>query len=524
MVKWSLAAAVVAAGVFAFGVTFITFTFYNDHFGRLAPARQIARYGELPFRDFFEPGFVLTEFASAGVQLLIGDNLLGEMLLASACIAVGAGAIVVLVHRLTASIPLALVTAAAATMASPRPYDYDKFLFYPVALLVCWRYADRRSPRALLVAAAVIVVAGMFRYDNGLIATASAMALIATIHAKDRRLVLRRSALFVGACVACAIPYLLFLQSTGGVAPALAQMATYAVREGSHTRLAAFPDPFGGAREWSWSPAAAAAALFYLFLALPLTAIVVSARRSAVSPSERARVWSAAAMSLIVAAVILREPLTARIGGAIAPAAVLASWLWSRSARFRVLRPAVALLVLAILARATDWRATIDSVQVKTGRTGQVVADASTTPSPISLMGTTRLAGVVDYVRRCTLPEDRIFAAWFAPELYFLSGRGFAGGIAAAFGGHWSEPAYQRRIVDKMRTEDVPIVLLREGDESFFDQYPIVASYLRSRYQPAGSHDFGEVSGERFVVMTPTGRTMTGRDPLTTMPCFAAVS
>lgn len=33
-----------------------TYVFSDDHFGRISPGRQISRYGELPFRDFFDPG------------------------------------------------------------------------------------------------------------------------------------------------------------------------------------------------------------------------------------------------------------------------------------------------------------------------------------------------------------------------------------------------------------------------------------------------------------------------------------
>ena len=66
---------------FALCFSLATYTFSDDHFGRISPARQIARYGELPFRDFFDPGYFLTELASAAVQRVFGDNLLGEMLL-----------------------------------------------------------------------------------------------------------------------------------------------------------------------------------------------------------------------------------------------------------------------------------------------------------------------------------------------------------------------------------------------------------------------------------------------------------
>src|SRR5688572_27382369 len=98
---------VVAAALISWTVVLLyslaVYLFYNDHFGRISPARQIAAYGELSFRDYLDPGYVLTEFASAAVQRLFGDNLLGEMLLTSSFVAGGAVAILLLVRRATGS-------------------------------------------------------------------------------------------------------------------------------------------------------------------------------------------------------------------------------------------------------------------------------------------------------------------------------------------------------------------------------------------------------------------------------------
>ena len=119
--------------VVAFVYTLTTYTFTDDHFDRISRARQIARYGELPFRDFFDPGYFLTEFLSAAVQRLAGDNLLGEMLLTSAFIATGAVVVMLLVRRVAPSAASAAVITVLVIVASPRPYDFDKFFFYPKA-------------------------------------------------------------------------------------------------------------------------------------------------------------------------------------------------------------------------------------------------------------------------------------------------------------------------------------------------------------------------------------------------------
>jgi hypothetical protein len=89
------------------------------------------------------------------------------------------------------------------------------------------------------------------------------------------------------------------------------------------------------------------------------------------------------------------------------------------------------------------------------------------------------------------------------------------------FGGHWSEPDHQRRIVTKMQSESVPLLVLRAGDESFWEDYPILAEYLRARYKEAGSSNFDSEDDEHYTVFSRTDRQVTGVDPHTTMPCFA---
>lgn len=52
--------------------------------------------------------------------------------------------------------------------------------------------------------------------------------------------------------------------------------------------------------------------------------------------------------------------------------------------------------------------------------------------------------------RAGTRPDDRVLATWFAPEMSLLAGRGFAGRMVVFFGAQWSEPRYQRQIVERL--------------------------------------------------------------------------
>jgi hypothetical protein len=64
--------------VVAFLLIIATCILTNDHFDRISRARQVARYGDLPFRDFFDPGYFMSVLASAALQRLLGDRLLDE--------------------------------------------------------------------------------------------------------------------------------------------------------------------------------------------------------------------------------------------------------------------------------------------------------------------------------------------------------------------------------------------------------------------------------------------------------------
>ena len=213
-----------------------TLVLLNDHFGRISPARQIVVYGELPFRDFFDPGYFLTELSSAALLRLLGDNLLGEALLTTAFIAGGTVLVFLLSVRLTGSILVSLGAAVLALLSLPRAYDYDKVLFYPLGLLLCWRYIDRPDAGRLWAAAAGVVVAALFRYDSGVYMGAAMLVAMAVVHRDDWRTVTRRAALLLIAVACLALPFLSFIQvAGGGLANAVDQVVTYGRRETART-------------------------------------------------------------------------------------------------------------------------------------------------------------------------------------------------------------------------------------------------------------------------------------------------
>ena len=590
----------------AWVVTLATYPFTNDHFHRISAARQLARYGEFPFRDFFDPGFVLTEFISAGLQRLFGDNLLGEMLWTSGCIATGALFVILLTRRLAPPRVSVGLIGTLVILAQPRPYDFDKFLFYPLGLFLCWQYVDQPRIGRLWRLAAAAVVAGMFRYDNGLFILAAGLATILTLHAHDLRTARRHLAILVAASAACAMPYLVFLQMNGGIRNAMDQMLTYAQREGGRTRLTSLPIPIApelhivdrpdhvqvrwsadadqsqlesrytlhdgvpkgdpAARIWlyeiedasrknlraliddshvvdthlvdrataalrpeepgglsvtaSWLPGDAASALYWVFLLVPMAAVAIIWRSGAVASVEGARVIGGATMAVCVAGLVLREPLEARMSGAAAPTIVLGTWLWCRVHRNWLAR-IVGVAVLITVAVMTGWGATtvrlFDNVPTLPQRLRQA---ALSPPSPLFLPSTP-VSGPINYLRRCTQRDDRVFAGWFAPELFFFSQRAFAGGMVVTFGHHWSERVNQQKIIDTLASQSVPVVILPNDNRDFQETYVDVTKYLLTHYRTVGTTAFGFSDGPTYVVLTHNDRVPVSTDSITSLPCFA---
>jgi hypothetical protein len=103
------------------------------------------------------------------------------------------------------------------------------------------------------------------------------------------------------------------------------------------------------------------------------------------------------------------------------------------------------------------------------------------------------LSGLAEYVRACTLPDSRVLLTWFAPEVYFFAGRGFAGGMTVFLGSHWSSGDDQRRTIEQLQSQSVPLVIVQtESEESFRSNFPLVAAYVDRTYRVAATTSFGD--------------------------------
>jgi len=445
--------------------------------------------------------------------------------------ATGATAVFLMAARFSPSLWVALAIAFLSVLTTPRAYDYDKVLFYPLGMLVCWRYLERQRPVDLLALALTIVIAGLFRYDNGIYILFAAVVGITVLHAGAWRTVARRLAVLVLLVVAFALPVLLAVQLYAGASDALDQVITYALREGGRTRLRAWPElDVGG---WlKGDRDAAATFLFYVFTALPLAATLALLRAPASRNGhlqERACVAALIACCLAVDLFILRAPLSARIGGMCGPVLVLGLWValrtWSAGTAARTAVVSALALSVWSVSIVAEWERLVARETFRLSRHVDFVTLMATSPPALQAISFPSQA-IAAYVRDCTDPADRLFAPWFAPQLYYFAQRGFAGGMVVTFGEHWSEPRFQERIVRTLASQRVPVAIVDVSQaDHFLRHYPLVSGYLQEHYELVGDTDFGHPDeGARYRVWKDLDRRPVARYPGSELPCFTAAA
>jgi hypothetical protein len=493
--------------------------FPNDHYVYLAPAQQMLA-GELPSRDFVDPGTPLMYAVSAAARLVVDAPLLAEALVVSTAFALAAALTMYAAFAASGSIWIAVLVAIAQVAMFPRSYHYPKLLFYAAGALAMWGYVRAPSWRRAALLAACVVLAFLFRHDHGVYLGAATLATAAA--AGPGWKAGARGVVRVGALMAAFVaPYLAFVEATTGLVRHVEGGLAYSRAEAART-LTGLPRI-----DWSAiaAPENAVAALFYIFHALPVVALVVLAWHRTLAR------WLLPIVLLAVAVNVsfLRDPLEARLGDVAVPACILAAWLIaqavsSHAAVARVLVAVVAAIALAGVAvigqpaeqinRAALLRRPDTFVRNARERVGELLAPFARRQMPSRRIQA--LVPFLEYVGRCTHPGQRLFVAGEAPEIYVYARRPYAGGQQLLRAGFFSTVADQRRLVLTLREQDVPLALvLTEGDAASF---ALVMAELEAEFEPAGTF---EIEGQDTVLVRVSRRaTPRSVDTATGLPCF----
>lgn len=244
------------------------------------------------------------------------------------------------------------------------------------------------------------------------------------------------------------------------------------------------------------------------------------------------------ALGVPLSIVFLRNPSPSRLPDVAVPIVVLGAWLLTAlpqaaRSRPRPVRIAVALVLATIVSLAILSVGAVGAVRgqiVGAGVTEGVagVVDRSrevwTTLGglPESTEGVDeKLGDAASYLRRCTLPSDRVFAGDYVPEIYYFARRGVAAGQSVFFGGFYTSAAAQRETLARWARQSVPIALIQPPERfssEFESDYPELASYLRAHYRRTGNL---EVRQGRLVDVWVASDRQGTTDPDTGLPCFS---
>lgn len=222
-------------GVLCFIYRYLTYRgFNNDHYVHLARARQML-LGDLPIRDFLEPGLPLVSVLSAVLQAIFGRTLIPEAVLSFGCLGAAAALTCWIIIRLTGSYSIACVMTMLQILILPRSYSYPKMLLYPIAVMAIARYARGASTANAAILAAVTVISFLMRYDHGLYIAAGCAAAVIAVHWTSGWTRVARAVAKYGVVTALMLsPYLMYIQWATGLPSYVRDVIAFNRMEAEH--------------------------------------------------------------------------------------------------------------------------------------------------------------------------------------------------------------------------------------------------------------------------------------------------
>jgi hypothetical protein len=182
--------------------------------------------GDHPARDFYEWGAPLSAYLSAGMQMITGYRVIGEMLVQWSLIVVG----VVMAFRLELRFsrsywPTLLVLPVVILLLARTPtYHYSKLVCFPIAIWFGWRYLERPTAAQAGLLGCWTTVSFLFRHDYVIpvgLCSALAIGLAPLVHPTRRAYSKVAGAYLVCGLTAIVVvmPWALVVHSGEGLVP-----------------------------------------------------------------------------------------------------------------------------------------------------------------------------------------------------------------------------------------------------------------------------------------------------------------
>ena len=488
----------------------------NDHYMHLAWSHQLL-FGDVPGRDFVDPGMPLTAGLSAVVQWL-WPGPFSEAVLCIAILAIVSAIVSLLTGRLTGSVAAACMAGLISTAVGVRLYSYPKVLVPAIALLVLHRYSVEPGRRWLIAGGVWVALAGLLRHDLAVYTFPALAVGLAAVHWPDPRLMMRVVAAFVLVACLALLPYTVFVQWSEGIVEHLRVGIEFSKTDASQVTFAlpTFPVLDPGVFT-AWGREDSAAVLFYLaHLVIPLSAVLLWFNPG-VPAGARPTILAALVMLATYDLAILRSDPVARVPDAISLLAPVGAWASVEMLRLaRQARPVVAaglvVLMLGLVTATTGsaWQLgnvtdEFEDTRIADGwdkvreSFGEKLDEGRDWPW-LLFWTSGPLPDAVRYLEACTQPTDRLLVTWFAPEYHVFARRPFAAGHA------FLQPPYsyatdrdQDLMLKRLEQQRVPLVLFNNTErDAFVGAYPRLDAYLREHYVPAGT--FGIYTGDEITI------------------------
>ncbi len=440
------------------------------------------------------------------------------------------------VRRMTDRRWVVYASLVVAVLLAPSMYKYYIAMGPLLVLVACYRYIERPGALRLALLAASVAIAGLFRPDYGVYTAVTACAAIYLAQPAGRRW--RAMSLWALLVIACAMPWLAFVTARGGLAEYL-YSSTWGSFVAAESLRLPLPRP-----DWdrlaSLSNARFASLAYFWVLPAVCSAVVWRARGPRPSCD-----WRMVTVTVILAQLTLVQSIHRsdhrHLIEAIPASLVLVVWftelatLWvlgaSRHARLAGAAgiAATGMAVLAVSAAALKLR----DVEVASPMNvpGWLIEYSGSRSALVNRVWHRNpenwQAETIEYIRRCTAPDERVLALPLLTSYYHLSERRFAGGHMYISPGFFNRDADQRRVIEMLKSQQVPLIvdlpdleIDGRSERRVERMAPIVAEHFRKEYVTAGR--IGKVRVRIHRDRLPEGTTDTRARPPCPVP--AAIS
>lgn len=431
--------------------------------------------GRHPFIDFKDTYGPLVHYASAASLSLAGGRVGSEMLLATLALAVAYALMYWLLRRSAVPVGMALVATLAGAAMAPTTWRYYMVLLPLVFLAVMWRHLERPSAGRLALVGVVTAIAGLFRADLGAFTyVAGVMALLFRADG-DARSGARAVAVYTGAVLATALPWLMWLMAHGRMVEYFIHSGIDPIRDAA--AIARSAPPFDRALGWT-ARENLKAALFRMPTALLLLGVIlVVLRRRALRSTDRARAWclltltmmGQVSMGIVVDWIHLRDALAVRLvllvwGLAAVAGASGEGWLARRWVHRWVMGIAIA-IVGSLVVGAVSYerqRGAAPSGVVK--KLESYACGRDEFLAQVRESGENFRAELCEYVRDHSRPDEAIFAVIEAAEINYFTNRRLAGPQLAIMPGYFASAAEQRELIAALRKAPLALLVVNRLD------------------------------------------------------------